>query len=149
MFLFVQGYRQKKHQKGMTSSFSCYIYSFLPGNRKKQILKRMVILMRKSRKTAPAAPACPVRSKSFREKLSDAVDMPLESLYNLAQMQVLGNREIVLEGCKGILEYDDNVIRVGTKTMEISFWGNQLTLKCLNTDTIIIEGNLERIEFIV
>ena len=105
--------------------------------------------MRKSRKTAPAAPACPVRSKSFREKLSDAVDMPLESLYNLAQMQVLGNREIVLEGCKGILEYDDNVSRVGTKTMEISFWGNQLTLKCLNTDNIIIEGNLERIEFIV
>ena len=64
-------------------------------------------------------------------------------------MQVLGNREIVLEGCKGILEYDDNVIRVWTKTMEISFWGNQLTLKCLNTDNIIIEGNLERIEFIV
>lgn len=105
--------------------------------------------MRKNRKPTTASKTDSERSKSFREKLSDAVDIPPESLYRFTHMQILGNREIVLEGCKGILEYDDHLIRVGTKTMEIGFWGNQLTLKCLNNDNIIIEGSMERIEFIV
>lgn len=62
---------------------------------------------------------------------------------------MIENKEVIVEGCKEILEYDDNVIRITTKKMEISFWGTNLALKCFNTDNIIITGKLERVEFTV
>ncbi len=104
--------------------------------------------MRKSRK--PVQIATPKKERrSFRQKVSDSMDFPLETLYNLSQIQLTGNREAIVEGCKGILEYDDCMIRLKTKSMQISFWGSGLMLKCLNTDNVIIEGKLERLEFII
>ena len=104
--------------------------------------------MRKSRKPVPKE-APKKEKRSFRQKVSDSMDFPLETLYNLSQIQITGNREAIVEGCKGILEYDDCMIRLKTKSMQISFWGSGLVLKCLNTDNVIIEGQLERLEFII
>lgn len=73
--------------------------------------------------------------------------MPLETLYNMTQIQILENREVVVEGCKEILEYDDNRIRLKTKRLEVSIWGGGLELKCFNAENIIISGKVERVEF--
>ena len=85
----------------------------------------------------------------FSERFAESIDLPLDTFGNLPQVQLCGNREAVVEGYRRVLEYDDNLLRIRAKRMEIGFWGSELTLKCLNRENVIVSGKLERIEFVL
>lgn len=55
---------------------------------------------------------------------------------------------MVIEGYRGILEYDDNLLRIRVKGMSLSVWGSNLQLKCMNDENVIITGRLAQIEFL-
>jgi sporulation protein YqfC len=75
-------------------------------------------------------------------------DIPIEALSNISQLEILSNKEAIIEGCKGILEYDDTLIRISTNKMEIKFLGENLTLRCLTSENIVVEGKIFSVEFI-
>ena len=86
--------------------------------------------------------------KGLKSVVSKTFDIPIETFSNVTQLTVLSNQEAVLEGCKGILEYDDTVIRVSGRKMEIKFTGEGLTLNCLTSENIVISGKIWSVEFI-
>lgn len=97
-----------------------------------------MIRLRKSRKKEAG--------KAF---ISDTLQMPFDSLSSgITQIELLGNNEAVVEGCKGILEYDDTVIRISIHKMQVRFTGMDLTIKSLNSESVIIQGEISGIEFI-
>ncbi len=57
------------------------------------------------------------------------------------------NREMVIEGCKQIDEYDENVVKVKTPKMDISVFGRNIEIQCLNSDSLIISGVICSVEF--
>lgn len=87
------------------------------------------------------------RKTPFRERFAEAVDLPIDTFSNMPQLQICGNREVTVEGYKSVLEYDDNMLRIKAKQMEICFWGTKLLLKYLNRESIAVCGKLDRIEF--
>lgn len=103
--------------------------------------------MRKSRKNK-ANDNTSSTNKSKSEKVSKMLDIPIETFNNISRIEVLSNTESILEGCTGVLEYDDNIIRLGTKKHEIKYFGMNLVLKCLNNQNVIVEGQIQSIEFI-
>ncbi|MGI5895739.1 MAG: YabP/YqfC family sporulation protein [Oscillospiraceae bacterium] len=88
--------------------------------------------------------------KSAGKKLiAETLQMPFDTLSSgITQIELLGNSEAVVEGCKGILEYDDNIIRIAIHKMEVKFSGIDLSIKSLNSESIIIEGQISGIEFL-
>ena len=62
-------------------------------------------------------------------------------------IELSGNREAVLEGSRGVLEYSGETIRVNTAGMMISFFGRDLDLKCISESALVIGGFFTRIEF--
>ena len=66
-----------------------------------------------------------------------------------ARMEFRGNREVVLEDCRGILEYDTDVVRVRAGKLIIRFTGRGLTIKCMTADSMVVEGFITGIEFMV
>ena len=82
------------------------------------------------------------------EKLISAMQIPMASVINLTHFEMNGNREIVVDGCKGILEYDENIIRLNTGKMITKFLGRHLNIKCLTPDSLVIEGFITSIEFL-
>ena len=67
---------------------------------------------------------------------------------NCAHFEMNSNREVSIEGCKGILQYDENIIRINTGKMVTSFLGRNLSIKCLTPDSLIVQGFITSIEFI-
>ena len=65
----------------------------------------------------------------------------------VAHMEVSGNHEVVLEGCGGIIEYTDDVVRVKTGKSITKFNGKNLEIKCIQIDSLIIQGFITSIEF--
>ena len=85
------------------------------------------------------------------EKLQSVVSkmqMPAGAVPNCTHFEMNSNREVIIEGCKGILQYDENIIRINTGKMETSFLGRNLSIKCLTPDSLVVEGFIKSIEFV-
>ncbi len=64
------------------------------------------------------------------------------------RLQCFGNREIQIEGCRGILKYEQEEIRLNVGTGEISITGNDLSIPALERNFVQIRGRITQIEFI-
>ncbi|BED93015.1 MAG: YabP/YqfC family sporulation protein [Candidatus Paraimprobicoccus trichonymphae] len=63
-------------------------------------------------------------------------------------LEMNGNREVIVEGCRNILEYDDHMIKISFKNMSAMFLGRNLSIKCLDTNSLVINGFIISVEFI-
>lgn len=79
--------------------------------------------------------------------LASKMQIPTGALPNCTHFEMTSNREVSIEGCKGILQYDENIIRINTGKMITSFLGRNLCIKCLTQDSLIIQGFITSIEF--
>lgn len=76
-----------------------------------------------------------------------------QSLLNLSDLamrghiEVNGNREAVVEGCGGVLEFDETVVRVRTPGQVVCFTGRGLKIRCLTSDALVVTGYITGIEF--
>lgn len=85
---------------------------------------------------------------SGARNLTGMLDIPPSALLGIPQIELAGNREAVIDGCQGILEYDENIIKLTTGKMSIKFTGRGLQIKILTHDSAVIEGFIGNIEFI-
>ena len=85
--------------------------------------------------------------KMKKQKNKQKRNTALPPLMNAPCMEVSSNREVVLEGSRGVLEYSGETIRVNTAGMMISFFGRDLDLKCISESALVIGGFFTRIEF--
>lgn len=81
-------------------------------------------------------------------KLSNLFDIPPSAIAGSSQMEISGNREVVVDGCEGVLIYEDNIIRLALKGMSATFTGRNLQIKVLTHNSAIISGFITNIEFI-
>ena len=64
-------------------------------------------------------------------------------------MELNGNRELLIEGSRGVLEYTPSLIRVNTSDMMVTVSGRELDLRCISASALIIDGFITDIEFTV
>ena len=64
------------------------------------------------------------------------------------QIEMLGNRQITIEGSTGILLYESENIKINTNKMVISFYGRGLCVRCISSSCVEIDGFISKIEFL-
>ena len=74
----------------------------------------------------------------------EAYEMPDFTLPNI---EARGNREICIEGCKGILEYEEGKIRLNCGRLVIGFIGDGIEITAYSDIQTVITGNIFSIEF--
>ena len=89
----------------------------------------------------------PQYKKTNAEKIEAVLELPSGLFAGLAHLELSGNREAIIEGCKGVLEYDENLVRINTGKMIIRFLGRNLTIRNLTEDSAVIEGYITSIEY--
>lgn len=92
-------------------------------------------MKRKNRKVA----------KRIKQKFNDIADLPKEISLDYSRMVLLGNKEFVIENYKGIVEYDNNIIRLNTLSGIISIEGNGLVINEISDDDVSVEGEIKLI----
>ena len=66
---------------------------------------------------------------------------------NPINLEFKGNNEAIIEGFKTIEEYDENMVKLKSKKMTIIFFGNNLEVKCISFDSIIVSGTITSVNF--
>jgi len=84
------------------------------------------------------------RGKVIREKMGQILDMPLDLIKDYSRMTVIGNESVLIENYKGIMEYEDDNIRLSNC---IHIFGNGLLIEEITDNEIVITGNIKKIEF--
>ena len=84
----------------------------------------------------------------MRMKKNKDISVLAANLSNV-HMEVNGNREIILEGSRGVVEYSETSIKINTGKFIISFQGRGLHIKCMTDCDIVIHGFITSIEYIM
>ena len=84
------------------------------------------------------------KEKSAREKLGMILDMPVDMIKDCSRMTVIGNESILIENYKGIIEYEESLIRLSNN---INVLGIDLNIEEITDDDILITGRIKTIEF--
>ena len=98
----------------------------------------------RNRKEAP-----PESPADARTKITEIFDIPQAALAGASQMEISGNREAVVDGCLGVLAYDEDMIRLALRGMIATFRGRGLQIRVLTHDSAIVGGYITNIEFSV
>ncbi|MCI9415347.1 MAG: sporulation protein [Clostridiales bacterium] len=81
------------------------------------------------------------------EQMEKTFELPTGTLTSAAHIEMSGNRRAVVEGCQGILEYEEGVIRLNTGSGVIRFTGTGLSMSCMTEDSAVVVGSILSLEF--
>ena len=63
------------------------------------------------------------------------------------RVEIFGNSRVVVENHKGILEYDDTLLRVKCRGCEVSITGDGLTLAALTLSELAVTGTIVSVDY--
>ena len=98
---------------------------------------------RRRQKEKPVEP-----KKSSVEKLSEVLELPKDAIMDLPKFEMIGNRELLIENYKGILEYSDMTIKINASRFVVTIIGRQLEIKSMTQNGIYIVGYINSVEFL-
>ncbi|HHZ13626.1 MAG: sporulation protein YqfC [Caldicoprobacterales bacterium] len=86
--------------------------------------------------------------QTVRSTVSEMFELPKEITLNMPKISLIGNNQMLVENHRGIIEYTPNIIRVNSTVGVIRVQGNELHLRNIAAEDIMISGEIVSIEFI-
>ena len=82
------------------------------------------------------------------ERIADAIDLPLDVICDIPRTEIMGNTQINIENFRGILDYNENCVKINTTTGIIKIDGDELFIESITDEGAFIRGRIIRVEFI-
>lgn len=86
------------------------------------------------------------RAKRTFSRFEDILEIPKEITSNEPKVTIVGFKQMLIENYKGILEYEDILIRIKTSMGILNITGFGLNLNQMTGDDILVNGKIESIE---
>ncbi len=88
------------------------------------------------------------KTRSFRTRMAELFDLPADLVAGLAHMELLGDRQLLLEGHGGILSYSDTQIDVSAGGMVLRIQGAELALRSMTDRELRVRGRIDSVSFV-
>ena len=83
----------------------------------------------------------------FKGIISDLFELPREVMLDLPRLTLVGNLQIYLENHRGVIAYDEKTVRIGVTGGELIIRGENLQIKNLIAEELLIKGTIEGLEY--
>ena len=83
-----------------------------------------------------------------KSTVSDIFELPKEITLNIPKINVVGNNQMLIENHRGIIEYSPNLIRINSTIGVIRIKGEDLNLRNIGAEDIMVTGDIKSMEFI-
>ncbi len=84
----------------------------------------------------------------FGHRIAKILDLPLDTVIDWPIINLNGNKNVVIQNHRGVIEYDQTIARINTKFGELVVTGNNLVLVCALKEEIVIEGKIQKVELV-
>ena len=88
-----------------------------------------------------------MKKKKQTNRVNKILELPKEVYSNEPKIVITGFDELIIENFKGILEYEEFIVRINTYIGIIDINGYNLKLENMTNDDLIVKGKIESIEF--
>lgn len=86
--------------------------------------------------------------RSAAEKLSQLLEIPVDAFTDMMRLEIAGNRELIVENYKGIMQYEKDIIKVSSGRFILVLKGSNMEIKNMNETGLLIAGEFTGIEFL-
>lgn len=87
------------------------------------------------------------RQKGVLQSLARRLDIPQDIVLDLPRITMLGNKQILIENHKGIIEYTSQLVRISLSQGELTVIGAGLMLGNLQQEQILVEGEIREVRY--
>lgn len=77
----------------------------------------------------------------------DALEIP-PIIGSDMHIEMFGSREMTVEGVRGVIEYDDSLVRLAAGKKELKIIGRSLNIRALTKTAATVTGQIISIEFV-
>jgi len=84
----------------------------------------------------------------LKEKAASLLSVPKEIILDTPLVIATGRDEINVENYKNIIEFTDKKIRLGTKAGTMTIEGDNLKLRQITTENILVSGKISGITYL-
>jgi sporulation protein YqfC len=88
------------------------------------------------------------RKQSLKEKLSEMLELPKEIIMDIPKITFIGDKQMIVENYKGIIEYEESKIRLNTQIGILRIEGNMLSIEEITSDDILVKGDIRILEYL-
>jgi len=88
-----------------------------------------------------------MRKNTQWQRLAGMLEIPQDIVLDLPRITMLGNRQLLVENHKGIIEYTPSLVRIKLNQGELLVGGSNLTLCNLQLEQILVEGTVGEIKY--
>ncbi len=85
--------------------------------------------------------------KNKLNRINKCFDLPEGLITGEIFIELMANKQAVLEGKCSVLQYSDTQIKINTGNGTIEFFGANMCLDTLNKEGAMISGTIQKIEF--
>lgn len=79
--------------------------------------------------------------------LASLLELPDDIVLDLPRMTMLGNKQLLVENHKGIIEYSTALVRIKLSQGTLVIHGEQLSLGSLQQEQILVEGIIKLVQY--
>lgn len=84
---------------------------------------------------------------SLKQKMAEATNLPKDVVLGIPILTLIGKMELCIENYRGIIEYNDVLIRLQSKSGQIRVSGKRLQIEYYTNDEMKITGYIQSIEY--
>ena len=88
-----------------------------------------------------------VLKSNRKEKLNKQFSLLPSVNFGESKIIINSNKEIIIEGCKNILEYEDDRIKLNLGNKTLLIIGESLSITSITINGVVIMGNISSLEF--
>lgn len=81
------------------------------------------------------------------QRLAGILEIPQDITLDLPRITMLGNKQLLVENHKGIIEYTSSLVRIKLNQGELIIAGKNLMLGNLQMEQILVEGTVEGVKY--
>ncbi len=86
-----------------------------------------------------------MKIKNTRNTIERIMELPIEVTTNIPKITIIGFNQIMIENYKGIIEYEEYLVKINTSIGIIIIEGNKMNLNQINENDILISGEIYKL----
>lgn len=87
------------------------------------------------------------RRKGNLQVLAGLLEIPQDIVLDLPRVTMLGNKQVLVENHKGIIEYTSSLLRIRLNQGELVIGGENLVLGSLQPELLFVEGVISEVRY--
>ena len=88
------------------------------------------------------------KKQSILDRAADKFDIPSDVFGGNPRVTITGSTHVLVDNHKGLLDYGTEEITVAGKHMAIKIVGANLELRAMNTESLLVTGDIFRVEYV-